>query len=76
MKKTAFEIEMRSLVDKVKGLMPTGTLMSDGARGYAQAIEDVLKIMRDEVRERKQESIEWAERPSHYNSDDLREDDR
>lgn len=79
MKKTAFEIEMRSLKDKVEGLMPivpSEQNMSDSTRGYAQAIKDVLKIVMDEIRNQKQESIEWAARPSHFNSDDLREDDR
>ena len=57
-------------------IVPSDQDMSDSTRGYAQAIKDVLKIMMDEIRDQKRDSIKWAEKPSHFNTDDLREDDR
>ena len=46
--RTAFEIQMKELRDRVKGLMPTGINQSAATKGYAQAIRDVMKIITEE----------------------------
>lgn len=78
MKKTAWEIELNALKDRVEGLMPLCTEEpSEATKGYTRAIRDVMDILKQEIREAREAQWRKPERGVRlYNRDDDRGDDR